>query len=287
MRAEGFPTRLDGAGHRLWEGVPMSTATRASTVAPEAAATLTELIGTFILVFAITATASAAGLNHPIAGGAYESLAIVLVNGITLGALVAALGERSGGHFNPAVTIALAAVRRFPWRDVPGYIVAQLAGGVLAGLATWAVAGNAARTSMHLAANGPAPGVSDGRALLTEAFITLILVLVVAAVTDVGANPVLGPPAIGAALAAAVFIGGPVTGAAVNPARALGPMIASGHFTAWWVFIVGPIAGGLVAIGLYQFGVRLARPPAAAATPAASPPAAAAATGTGARPAPA
>jgi MIP family channel proteins len=233
------------------------TARARLTVAPAAA----ELVGTFVLVFAITATASAAGLGRALAGVPYGSLSVVLVNGITLGALVAALGQRSGAHLNPAVTVALAGIRRFPWRHVPAYLVAQLAGGILAGLATWAVLGGHARQTTHLGATAPKPGVGDGRALLTEVFITFILVLVVIAVTDERADPVLAPPAIGAALAVAVFIGGPVTGAAVNPARALGPMIAAGSFTGWWIFIVGPVLGGLLAAGIYKVSVRRAEPP--------------------------
>jgi MIP family channel proteins len=246
----------------------LSTLTPSSTLPPQiATAKLTvasaaaELIGTFVLVFAITATASAAGLGRALAGVPYGSLSIVVVNGITLCALVAALGRCSGAHLNPAVTVALAGIRRFPWRAVPAYLMAQLAGGILAGLATWVVLSDRARQTTHLGATAPGAGVGDGRALLTEFFITFILVLVVIAVTDERANPVLAPPAIGAALATAVFIGGPVTGAAANPARALGPMIAAGSFTGWWIFIIGPVLGGLLAAGVHELIVRWAEPP--------------------------
>jgi MIP family channel proteins len=213
-----------------------------------------ELLGTFTLVFAITATAVAAGQNHPVAGASFDSLAIVLVNGVTLAALAAVLGPASGGHFNPAVTVALAAIGRFAWRQVPGYVLAQLAGGVLAGLGTWAVTGNAGRTQSHLAANAPAAGISDLRALVTEALITFVLVLVVTAVvTDTRVPGSAAPVAIGFALAAAVFIGGPVTGAAVNPARALGPMIVANHYPGWWIFIIGPVVGGLAGAFAYRY----------------------------------
>jgi len=231
--------------------IPAVSRPRGAAQVPALAA---ELLGTFVLVFAITATAVAAGQNHPVAGASFDSLAIVLVNGLTLTALAAALGPSSGGHFNPAVTVALAAIGRFAWRGVPGYVLAQLAGGVLAGLATWAVGGDAARTSAHLAANGPAAGISDLRALITEALITFLLVLVVTAVaTDARIPASAGPLAVGFGLAAAVFVGGPVTGAAVNPARALGPMIVANYYTAWWIFIVGPVAGGLAAAFAYRY----------------------------------
>lgn len=226
-----------------------------------------ELVGTFVLVFAIIATALAAGAGRTVAGGGFDSLAVALVNGIALATLVAALGHVSGAHLNPAVTVSLAAIGRFAWRRVPGYVVAQLAGGVLAGLAAWAVAGSAARGRGHLAANAPAAGVGPFRALVTEALITYILVLVVTAVaTDDRVPGVLAPPAIGAALATAVFIGGPVTGAAVNPARALGPMIAAGHFTDWWVFLVGPLVGGLAGAASYRFLIGRLIAPATAGT---------------------
>jgi MIP family channel proteins len=216
-----------------------------------------ELVGTFVLVFAITGTATAAGLGHPIAGSAPGSLSVALVNGLALAAVVAALGHVSGAHFNPAVTIGLASIGKFPWRHVPGYAVVQVVGGVVAGLATWAVEGGPARTVTHLGANAPAAGVGDGRVLVTEILITFVLVFVVTAVaTDPRVPSAVAPLAIGFALAAAVFIGGPIDGAAVNPARALGPMIAAGEFNAWWAFIVGPIVGGVLAALAYDKFVR-------------------------------
>ncbi|MFE9764025.1 MIP/aquaporin family protein [Streptomyces sp. NPDC005808] len=223
---------------------------------------LGEFTGTFILVFAITATATSAGLAQSVAGSAYGSLAIVLVNGIALAALVGGLAHVSGAHFNPAVTIAMAVVRKFSWRHVPGYVAAQMAGGIVAALATWAIRGDAARTVMHLGATNPKPGVSDGRALLVEFLITFVLVFVVsAAATDRRFPAPAAPLAIGFALATAVFIGGPTDGAAVNPARGLGPMIVSGSYGGWWVDIVGPVLGGVAAAVLYQAFVRKGQVP--------------------------
>ncbi|MDX6311722.1 MAG: glycerol uptake facilitator protein [Streptomyces sp.] len=231
---------------------------------------LAEFTGTFILVFAITATATSAGLAQTVAGSSFGSLAIVLVNGLALAALVGGLGHVSSAHFNPAVTIAMAVIRKFSWRHVPGYVAVQMAGGILAALATWAIHGNAARNVMHLAATNPKPGVSDGRALLVEFLITFILVFVVTAVaTDKRFSAPAAPLVVGFALATAVFIGGPTDGAAVNPARGLGPMIASGSYGGWWVSIVGPIAGGIVAAVLYNTFVRKGEPPAVKQEPSA------------------
>ncbi|MFD5073480.1 MIP/aquaporin family protein [Streptomyces sp. NPDC058371] len=227
-----------------------------------AGAYLAEFTGTFILVFAITATATSAGLAQSVAGSPYGSLAIVLVNGLALAALVGGLAHVSGAHFNPAVTIAMAVVRKFSWRHVPGYVAVQMAGGIVAALATWAIRGDAARTVMHLGATNPKPGVSDGRALLVEFLITFILVFVVtAAATDRRFPAPAAPLVIGFALATAVFIGGPTDGAAVNPARGLGPMIASGSYGGWWVVIVGPVLGGVLAAVLYQVFVRKGQAP--------------------------
>ncbi|MFB7530798.1 MIP/aquaporin family protein [Streptomyces sp. NPDC056178] len=222
---------------------------------------LAELIGTFILVFAITATATSAGLAHTIAGPAYGSLAIVLANGMALAALVGGLAHVSSAHFNPAVTVAMAVIRRFSWRHVPGYVAVQMAGGILGALATWAIHGNAARATTHLGATNPAPGVGDGRALVVEILITFVLVLVVtAAATDKRFPAPVAPVVVGFALAAAVFIGGPSDGAAVNPARGLGPMIAAGSFSGWWVSLVGPVVGGVLAAVLYDRFVRRGQP---------------------------
>ena len=226
---------------------------------PRAAAA--EVIGTFILVFTGTAVAVAASLGRATAGGAYDSLAVALAFGIALLIVVAALGHVSGAHVNPAVTFGLAVGKQFPWRYVPMYMSAQLVGACLGALATWVAFGDAARATAHLAATYPAAGVADGRALVVEALVTFVLVLVVIAVaTDERVSAVTTSIAAGFALAAGVFIAGPVTGGAVNPARALGPMIVAGKLTSFWLYIVGPLVGGALAALVYD-AVKVARPP--------------------------
>lgn len=221
-----------------------------------------EMIGTFILVFAGTAVATAAILDRPIAGPPLNSLAVGLAFGLALAALVSALGHVSGAHFNPAVTISLASIGRFPWKYVPTYIIGQLVGAILAGLAVWGTFGDPARTVASLGATYPTPDASIGQAFLMEALITFVLVFVIVAVaTDPRAKTAAASLAIGFALGIAVLIGGPVSGGAVNPARALGPMIVAGKLTAWWLYIVAPIVGGMIAAWLYNGFVVLARPP--------------------------
>jgi MIP family channel proteins len=217
-------------------------------------AAIAELVGTFILVFGGTAVAVGAILARPTAGAAYDSLAVALAFGLTLAAVVAAIGHVSGAHVNPSVTLGMAATGKFPWNYAPLYVGAQLVGAVLAALATWLTFGGAgARSEANLAATYPAQGVGDLQAFLVEILITFILVFVVMAVaTDDRAPAAIAPIAVGFALAVGVFIAGPVTGGAVNPARALGPMIVAGDLTSFWLYILGPLIGAVLGALLYD-----------------------------------
>ncbi|WP_207955799.1 MIP/aquaporin family protein [Rubrobacter marinus] len=227
-----------------------------------ARASVAEIVGSFILVFTGTAAATAALLNRATAGGPYDSLAVVLAFGLALAAVVAALGHVAGAHVNPAVTLGLAVTNNFPWRYVPAYIGAQLIGAILGAIGTWIAFGDRAREVASLAATYPVGDVGDFRAMIVEALVTFILVFVVVSVaTDDRAPAAAAPLAVGFALAAGIFIAGPVTGGALNPVRALGPMIVSGNFTSAWVYIVGPILGGVLAAVLYDRFVRQADAP--------------------------
>lgn len=212
-----------------------------------------EMIGTFILIYVGTAVAVAALLQLPVAGPSYDSLATPLAFGLALLVVVASIGHVSGAHVNPAVTLGLAVTGRFPWRYVPAYLLAQLAGALLGALATWATFGDAARQVGNLAATTPAAQVGLGQAVLVEALVTFVLVLVVVSVaTDDRVHGSVAPIAVGFALAAAVLVAGPVTGGAVNPVRAIGPMLVAGEFAAMWVYLVGPLLGGIVAALVYD-----------------------------------
>jgi MIP family channel proteins len=224
-----------------------------STSDPILGAALAELVGTFILVFGGTAVAVGAILGRPTAGAAYDSLAVALAFGLALAAVVAAVGHVSGAHVNPAVTLGMAATGKFPWKSVPAYLGAQLVGAVLGALGTWLAFGGPGRDEAKLAATYPARGVGDLQAFLLEVLITFILVFVVMAVaTDERAPAAIAPIAVGFALAVGVFIAGPVTGGAVNPVRALGPMLVAGDLTSAWLYILGPIIGGVLAALLYD-----------------------------------
>lgn len=216
-------------------------------------AAVAEFIGTFILIYTGTAVAVAAILARPTAGGIYDSLAIALAFGIALTAIVAAIGHVSGGHVNPAVTLALAITNKFPWQFVPIYIGAQIAGALLGAIATWITYGEAARELALAAATFPAPEVGDLQALVVEILVTFILMFVIISVaTDDRAPAGVAPLAVGFALACGVFIAGPVTGGSLNPARTLGPMLVAFDFTAVWVYIVGLGIGAVLAALAYD-----------------------------------
>jgi len=227
-----------------------------------ARAATAEAVGTFFLTLIGTAVATAAVLGKNTAGPAYDSLAIALSFGLVLVAIVAALGQVSGAHVNPAVTIGLAVVGKFPWRYVPAYIVAQIVGAIVASLAVWVAYGQAAYDKAHLGTPTPVHGASDLQVVLVEALIAFLLVFTVMAVaTDKRAPAGIAPLSIGFALAAGVLLGGPVSGGAGNPARALGPEIVSGTYTAVALYIIGPLLGGVVAAVLYARVVGAASAP--------------------------
>jgi MIP family channel proteins len=228
-----------------------------------ARAVTAEAIGTFVLVLAITSAAVAAALSRPVAGAPYGSLAVPVAGGLALAIAVASTGHISGAHLNPAVTLGLAINGRFPWADAPGYVIAQFAGATAAAAVTWGLYGNQAKSIAHLGATAPAGGVPAGRVLAAEALVTFVLVLVVVAVaTDTRVPRGIAAMAIGAALAVAIVISGPVSGAGVNPARAIGPMFLAGQFPDWWAYLTAPLAGGAVAVALYDRFLRAGHTPA-------------------------
>ena len=207
-----------------------------------------EAIGTFLLVLVGTAVATAAVLGKGTAGPAYDSLAVALSFGLILIPIVGSLGQVSGAHVNPAVTLGLAVAGKFPWRDVAPYWVAQLVGGIVAALVLWLCYGQGAYADAHLGAPAPVHGASALQVLLVEALIAFILVFtVISTATDPRVPKAATAVAIGFALAAGVLLGGPVSGGAGNPARALGPMIVAGTFPLWLFYVIGPLLGGVVA----------------------------------------
>lgn len=207
-----------------------------------------EAVGTFMLVIVGTAVASAALLGKNTAGPAYNSFSIAMAFGLILIAIVSSLGQISGAHVNPAVSFGLAVAGKFPWRVVPAYWTAQMLGAVAAALVIWAAYGHGAYVNAHLGAPAPAHGATSLQVLLVEALIAFILVFtVISTTTDQRVPPGTAALAIGFSLAAGVLLGGPVSGGAGNPARALGPMLVAGVYPLWFFYTVGPLIGGALA----------------------------------------
>ena len=234
-----------------------------------------EVIGTFLLVLVGTAVATAAVLGKGTAGPAYNSLAVALSFGLILIPIVGSLGQVSGAHVNPAVTFGLAVAGKFPWAYVAPYWAAQLVGATIGALVVWAAYGQGAYIDAHLGAPAPVNGASAMQVLLVEALIAFILVFtVISTTTDKRVPPGSAAVAIGFALAAGVLLGGPVSGGAGNPARALGPMIVAGTYPVWFFYCVGPLLGGGVAALAFRL-VGMAGTPKVASdkTPISRPPA--------------
>jgi aquaporin Z len=152
----------------------------------------------------------------------------------------------SGAHLNPAVSIAFALRRDFPWWRVPGYIVVQLGGAVLAAWFLQAVV----HVSATYGSNYPASGFSNGDALWMEIVLTFGLVSVILGTASGAQNiGIIGALGVGAYIALAGLWGSPISGASMNPARTFGPNLVGADFHAYWVYVVGPLAGAVVAVG--------------------------------------
>jgi MIP family channel proteins len=176
-----------------------------------------------------------------------EQVGIAAGFGFGLAAMIFALGHISGGHFNPAVTAGLAAARRFPLAEVLPYWGAQLVGGIAAAAA---IRGIFTQVVLENTLTMPGHNVTSGRALLMEGILTALFVLVVctlAADKRAPWNGVFAPFGIGLFIFTAVITSGALVGGSLNPARSLGPAIVDGNFTNQWIYIVGPLAGALVA----------------------------------------
>jgi aquaporin Z len=200
-----------------------------------------ELFGTFLLVLAGAGAPVVNAFSH---GGVGRGAAVT-APGLTVTAIILFMGTVGGAHLNPAVSIAFAARGDFPWRRVPGYILMQLAGAVLAVLFLDAVFGEVGM----LGATVPA-GIDDTSAMLIELVLSVGLVSTIlgtaSGAQNVGALSAVG---VGGYIVLAGLWSSPITGASMNPARSFAPDLVLGDFAHYWLYAVGPIAGGLVAVG--------------------------------------
>ena len=209
-------------------------------------ATGAECAGTLLLVLVAAGGPTIAATGNGSPGRA----ALALAPGLTVTALIYALGAISGAHFNPVVTLVFAARRDFPWRLVPLYLGAQLLGALVASAFLMAAFGDVG----HLGATLPGPRATDAQALVMEAALTSILVLVIIGTAlgsrNVGHNSAL---AVGGIIAATGLFAGAISGASLNPARSLAPALVSGDLRDVWIYLVGPPAGAAAAV----IGIRV------------------------------
>ena len=210
----------------------------------EARRLFSEVLGTFFLVL----VAVGGGMvSARFGGNAVPYGAKVVAPALMVMAVILFMGTVSGAHLNPGVSIAFAARGDFPWKRVPAYIVAQLLGAILATLLLWALIGKQGSAGLTL----PGHGISTTTALLWEMVLTTGLVSVILG-TASGAQQI-GPMAalgVGGYIALAGLWGSPVSGASMNSARSLGPALVLGDWTSWWAYLVGPVAGALIAVGI-------------------------------------
>ena len=209
-------------------------------------ALIAEFLGTFAIVF------FGCGTIASLAGDPGAHLMVNLVFGLTVGCCIYTLGHLSGAHFNPAVTLGFASVRRLAWDRVPGYLAAQVLGAVSASVLHQSILpANAAKVRF----GATVPAVSAGPALLTELVLTFFLMLVIVGVaTDERASSAFAGLAIGMFVTLAGLFGGPISGCSMNPARSLGPALFGGSpaLGSLWIFVVAPIAGAIFAARLYE-----------------------------------
>jgi aquaporin Z len=202
-----------------------------------------ELLGTFFLVLA----AAGGGMMGHAFPGVISHSAAVTAPALTVVAVILFMGKISGAHLNPAVSFAFALRGDFPWRRVPGYVVVQLAGALLAALVLhWIV-----NVSAQYGSNYPAHGYSDLAAFWMELLLTTGLVSVILGTASGAQNVgIIGAFGVGSYIALAGLWGSPISGASMNPARTFGPDLASTTFTGYWVYIAGPAAGAAIAVAI-------------------------------------
>ena len=202
-----------------------------------------ELIGTFALVFAGAGAIMVDAKTH-----ALGHVGVAISFGLVIMVMIYAVGHISGAHFNPAVSLAFALTRHFPWPRVAVYWLAQCVGAIVAAAILRGSLGNIAHVGATL------PSGSEAQSFLWEVVLTFFLMFVIMAVaTDTRAVGEAAAIAIGATVGLDAMFGGPISGASMNPARSLGPALVSGDLHALWIYLVAPPIGAALGALAYQF----------------------------------
>jgi aquaporin NIP len=202
---------------------------------------LAECLGTFTLVFAGTG----AIVINQVAGGVIGHAGIAIVFGLVVLAMIHTFGDVSGAHLNPAVTTAFAAAGRFAWREVPGYVGAQIVGALAASALLHFLFPEATTLGATLPAGPPM------QSFVLEIVLTAVLMLTILSVsTGAKEKGITAGIAIGGVIALEAMFAGPICGASMNPARSLAPALVSGNLTHLWIYLAAPMIGALIAIPL-------------------------------------
>ncbi|KAK6129251.1 hypothetical protein DH2020_036960 [Rehmannia glutinosa] len=218
---------------------------------------IAEIIATFLLVFVTCGSAAlSASDEHKV-----SRLGASVAGGLIVTVMIYAVGHISGAHMNPAVTLAFAAVRHFPWIQVPFYAAAQLTGATVAGFTLRVLL----QPIKHVGTTSPSG--TDIQALVMEIVVTFSMMFITSAVaTDTKAIGELAGIAVGSAVCITSILAGPISGGSMNPARTIGPAIASNYYKGVWVYVIGPVCGTLLGAWSYNF-IRVSDKPACALTP--------------------
>lgn len=212
-------------------------------------AAFAEAVGTFALIFVGAGSIVADQLS----GGRVGITGIALAHGLAIATMVAATGHVSGGHLNPAVTAGFVATRRLTVGQGTRYVIAQLVGASVGGLLLTASFPEVARQTAHLGTPALGRGITPGVGIVVEAILTFLLVFVIFGVAVDARGPRgIAPLMIGLGIAMDILVGGALTGAAMNPARAFGPALFSGFWRNQIVYWVGPLLGGILAAWVYE-----------------------------------
>ena len=210
---------------------------------------IAEFIGTFAFVFVGIGSICA----DSITGGKLGLTGIALAHGLGIGVMASATAAISGGHLNPAVTISLWVTKKIDSVNAIGYIIAQCLGSIFAAILIKGAVPAAVLLTVGMGTPAVGEGIGVNMALLTEMLLTFFLVFVVFGTAVDARAPKCGALFIGLTVAMDILMGGPISGAAMNPARYIGPALVGGGLQNAWIYVVGPVVGGTLAALVYKF----------------------------------
>ena len=210
---------------------------------------IAEFIGTFTLIFIGVGSIAADSMT----GGKLGLTGIALAHGLAIAVMASATGAISGGHLNPAVTIALWFAKKIETPKALGYVIAQCLGAIFAALLIKGVVPASVLLAVNMGTPSIGVGISTNAALLTEIILTFFLVFVIYGTAVDARAPKMAGLFIGLTVTLDILMGGPISGAAMNPARYFGPALLGGGLQNWWIYWVGPICGGILAAAIYRY----------------------------------